>query len=541
MTKKEEVLQDFLIKEDEWLQNLWLPRNSFWLNKLQSKKNKKLFEVESDFSINEPVYSNLSDLPDVIVDKLLLAINEERIRQAEKDQIDLQNKIRKRAFKFKNKEAVSKPANKCKKIYFRPDNDLKKLLSNCFGWARWAYNESVVIINNWFNNQDPDKELIKKTDLRRLVISDNKHMPFTGQGEYFNLDSDNGENNYDIKEVEVSKAYTAYKNILKLLKEREEKEEESFKPHLKFRKKKLVSRETFTFHHKYVKNTRGVYFKIFQGIESCIFSTDNYSFSEINHDFTISKTNMGRYYVCIPYYDFNVKVSEKKRDIDIVAIDPGVRTPFTCYDPFDKVSKIAEGKSKILYELAKKRDRAINKKKFFNKFKGLYSKCESLLEKKIHRKYSKKMKRVTKAAFKIQERINNLRKEFHFLTIKFLIERYQVILLPKFSASKMIKKKGRKISKQTVKEMCLWSHFSFRTRLIQKAKELGCLVILVDESYTTKTCGYCGYLNNVGPEDVITCEKCKLTLDRDVNASRNIFIKYLSKVADSTTQLVFYE
>ena len=99
----------------------------------------------------------------------------------------------------------------------------------------------------------------------------------------------------------------------------------------------------------------------------------------------------------------------------------------------------------------------------------------------------------------------------------------------------MISKKKSKLAKITKRQMLSWGHYSFRMRLVQKAREEGCLVIFVDESFTTMTCGYCGNLNNVGKDEVLKCTNCEMTLDRDGNASRNIYIKYLAKVSGSST------
>jgi len=50
-------------------------------------------------------------------------------------------------------------------------------------------------------------------------------------------------------------------------------------------------------------------------------------------------------------------------------------------------------------------------------------------------------------------------------------------------------------------------------------------VRIVDESYTSKTCGVCGELNNVAGKEVFNCSSCGITGDRDALAARNILIK----------------
>lgn len=71
------------------------------------------------------------------------------------------------------------------------------------------------------------------------------------------------------------------------------------------------------------------------------------------------------------------------------------------------------------------------------------------------------------------------------------------------------------------------SHFTFRQRLKAKCEEYNIEFMEVDESYTSKTCGSCGNLNNsLGSSKVFKC-KCGFCTDRDVNGARNIMIKGL--------------
>ena len=49
-------------------------------------------------------------------------------------------------------------------------------------------------------------------------------------------------------------------------------------------------------------------------------------------------------------------------------------------------------------------------------------------------------------------------------------------------------------------------HYQFRQRLIQKAREAGKILLVVDEAYTSKTCSQCGHQNNsLGGSKVSRC------------------------------------
>ena len=113
--------------------------------------------------------------------------------------------------------------------------------------------------------------------------------------------------------------------------------------------------------------------------------------------------------------------------------------------------------------------------------------------------------------------------ELHWKTIFFLLENYDVIILPDFRVSQMIKKK--KLSRMTKRLMCMFSFFSFKEKLKEKSRRYEKKVIIVDESYTSCTCGVCGHINNTKGNEVFKCSSCNLVLDRYVQGSRNIFIK----------------
>ena len=69
-------------------------------------------------------------------------------------------------------------------------------------------------------------------------------------------------------------------------------------------------------------------------------------------------------------------------------------------------------------------------------------------------------------------------------------------------------------------------------------KELGIKVIIVNEAYTSKTCSACGLIHKIGSKSVLKCE-CGLTIDRDLNGARGIFLKNLSLALDDTPFSLF--
>ena len=75
-----------------------------------------------------------------------------------------------------------------------------------------------------------------------------------------------------------------------------------------------------------------------------------------------------------------------------------------------------------------------------------------------------------------------------------------------------------------------WSHYSFKQRLLNKAREHPwCKVLIVDEHYTSKTCGFCGKIDQkLGGKKIFKCHSCKIEADRDIHAARNILLRFLT-------------
>jgi putative transposase len=121
------------------------------------------------------------------------------------------------------------------------------------------------------------------------------------------------------------------------------------------------------------------------------------------------------------------------------------------------------------------------------------------------------------------KKIKNMVSELHWKTISFLIENYDTIILPDFRISQMIRKK--KLAKITKRLLLMFSFHSFKEKLIYKCSTYKKKLCIVNESYTSCTCGVCGEINNVKGQEIYKCNKCKLVIDRDVSGSRNIFIK----------------
>jgi hypothetical protein len=62
-----------------------------------------------------------------------------------------------------------------------------------------------------------------------------------------------------------------------------------------------------------------------------------------------------------------------------------------------------------------------------------------------------------------------------------------------------------------------FAHGEFRVFLEAYAKVRGVTVVHPSEAFTTKTCTGCGFVREVGGVHTLHCERCRLTIDRDLS------------------------
>jgi transposase len=185
---------------------------------------------------------------------------------------------------------------------------------------------------------------------------------------------------------------------------------------------------------------------------------------------------------------------------DYCALDPGVRTFQTIYSE-QSVTQIKIRKeliAKLLVKLDKLR--SLRKKKII---KGATS------HRRIHR------------------RLDNLIDDLHHKTANYLTTNYNVIFLPPFESQKIVKKSRNSDLNRDILQL---KHFQFRKRLESKCQLRRCRLYNNTEEWTSKTCGVCGEINDVGSNEVYHCCVCGLRIDRDVNGSRNIMIKSFKEI-----------
>ncbi len=208
----------------------------------------------------------------------------------------------------------------------------------------------------------------------------------------------------------------------------------------------------------------------------------------------------GKWYLLLLVEQESSPILSKK---EIISLDPGIRTFQTCYDPSGNILEFGKNDS--------------------DKIKEIYSKIDHLTSIKSNSN-SKTRKSISKRILKLYDSIKGIVKNLHNQTASFLTKNYDKILLPSFDTSQMLRSK--KLHRSVKRLMGSLSFFEFKEKMKQLCSSRGVSLFIVGEEYTSKLCGSCGSLNDVGSSKIYSCG-CGLRIDRDINGARNILLKHL--------------
>jgi putative transposase len=216
----------------------------------------------------------------------------------------------------------------------------------------------------------------------------------------------------------------------------------------------------------------------------------------------------GRWYLCVPE---TVTMHQPENQGRIVSVDPGIRAFATFYSA-DECGQIASGDYGRLVRLAQHLD-------------DLLSRLDK--KRKDGRVTARRRQGMRKAANRMRAKFKDLVDELHWKTIRFLVDNFDVILLPTFETSQMVQRGARKIRAKSVRSMLTFAHYRFAQRLEWKAASLGKTVIRGSEAYTSKTVSWTGeIIQNLGGRKTIKSGGVKV--NRDVNGARGIFLRMVT-------------
>ena len=190
----------------------------------------------------------------------------------------------------------------------------------------------------------------------------------------------------------------------------------------------------------------------------------------------------------------------------IVSLDPGVRSFQTGYSPSGMAFKVGEQQIALLKKLHAKLD---------------------ILRSNRDKAASKKRQHLRSRCLDMELDIKNTVANLHNQTGSFLTKHYDTILLPEFGTSVM--QQGKELRSSTKRNMWTLSHYKFQEKLKELCSRTGATLYIVQEYFTTKTCGQCGILQNVGSSEVYRCSQCSYCMDRDIHGARNILLKHITQ------------
>ena len=372
----------------------------------------------------------------------------------------------------------------CRKIRFYPTSIQKKNLHNFFGAHRYLYNKTISYFNN---RKEGDTFSCNLATMRPLIMKNNKDIN-EGDPELWLKEIP-----YDTRQLSIKNALSSIKSSFELLKNKVIK-----KFHHKFKSKK-DNKQTFYVDHRALKNLR-----LFPSLlkEDSKLKVENrykdYYKYEPENDLIILKDG-NKYFILFSKEKVFEKYEQKNK---IISLDPGVKKFQSFYTPDGYCGEMGnkELKNKIM-KLEKRIDKlkSLGSKMRTNKRLSIMSKC-----------------------YELKAKVKNILKDFHWKISSFMTRNYKVVLLPIFQTQKM--KLG--LGKGTNRFMDIYSHYKFQQKMIYQGEKYGSDVRIVEEHYTTKTCGNCGCMNHfVGNSNVFWCPHCKIELERDYQGARNILLK----------------
>ena len=129
-------------------------------------------------------------------------------------------------------------------------------------------------------------------------------------------------------------------------------------------------------------------------------------------------------------------------------------------------------------------------------------------------------KLIYKYGSKMRNRVDDMHKKLSV----FLCKKFETINLEKVSIKSMVSNLSSNLVDKTKRRLSALSIYKFYDRINIIKDKYGSKVNMINCFRTSKNCHSCGNTKeNLGSSKIYRCDKCKIELDRDVNAAMNMY------------------
>jgi putative transposase len=220
------------------------------------------------------------------------------------------------------------------------------------------------------------------------------------------------------------------------------------------------------------------------------------------------------FYINLNFEDTNIPNKDILKNKKVCSIDPGIKNFLVVYSQ-NSVDKIGIGVRDKIEKICRDIDIIVSKKD---------TKIKDKNNKTILKYNYEKRRNLRKAYHRKIKYLENLKKELHNKSIKYLCDNFGKIIIPPFETQKMVN--NNKIDSRTSRSLMNMSYYKFLSKLKNRCMEFDIEIIVRPEYYTSKTCTRCGHIkHDLKNNDIYNCKYCGLKIERDINGARNIMLR----------------
>ena len=325
----------------------------------------------------------------------------------------------------KRQKTDKPPPTRARKIRLFPSPDEAATLRHWVSTARWKYNACLAAV----------KDGTPRTLAALRAACLNADSPALQTNPWA------AETPYDVRDEALRDLLKAYDSNFA-----------AKRPHftMRFRSKKADA-EAIVVHAKHWVHKRGVY-AFLARMRAAEPLPD-----ALGYDARLVRKRYGRYYLCVPLpapaHAPAISGENQAREPRVVALDPGVRTFLTAYDPAGDAHEIGKGDVSRLHRLAHAAD------DLQSRWTLIHNGTASIFPVPEHYAHCSRsdyrhrlVYRLQRAAARIRRRVRNLVDELHRQAARWLAREHHVVLLPVSDTQRMVRRSpARKLSSKSAR------------------------------------------------------------------------------------------